>query len=147
MSEEQLFDQTAVVHCLRCNVRLKVASDRNEDARLLRHAAGPVGYCANCAVTEWLKTTEGIGDLIDRPRCQTCGRNPAAKMGEPKCTCEHPKLHSVAEILALPHVQQLVHTIMAVGHADAKPDEIDWLEVAANWSLPLTERKKRKRKR
>ena len=79
----------------------------NPDARLLRQAAK--GYCVNCAVTEVFQGTEVLQSLIE--------------------------LQGGPEALRYEHIQQQFANVMRVGLADAFPDEIDWLEVIANWEL------------
>lgn len=48
------FSGNDVAPCQRCGVPCRVASSTNPDARLLKHAPTPEGFCPNCAVTEFL---------------------------------------------------------------------------------------------
>jgi hypothetical protein len=94
--------------CKRCGAPCAVAEMRNADARFLRHAKVPEGYCASCAVTEWLFVM-GLRE--------TSIPNPA--------------------VLRLPHVQEQMAVILRNAHADMVPAEIDWEQVIANWNLPF----------
>lgn len=135
---------TQAANCERCGVRCVVKGSANADARLLKYADVPAGYCVNCAVTAWFKMIEPVREIMDNPRCQVCGKHKSNEYDRHRqCSCEHPKFHSPQEMIMLPHVQAIFSQILAAGHADAKPDEIDWLEVAANWDLPF-ERRRRK---
>lgn len=84
---------------------------------------------------------------MENPRCHGCSGYRQEHYGSKQCRCAKPQFHSPQEIIALPHVQAIFAQILAVGHADAKPDEIDWLEVAANWDLPIQSPKNRKKNR
>ena len=50
--------------CDRCGDPCRVARKRNPDAKMLRHAAVPVGNCINCAVAEWFVVT-GLRETTD----------------------------------------------------------------------------------
>jgi hypothetical protein len=95
--------------CGRCGEPLQVADRRNPEARLLRHAKVPRGLCANCALTQFLLTTEPISNLIK----------------------------AQPEVLRLPHVQAQVKAVLVANQADASPDEISWERIIANWHLPV----------
>jgi hypothetical protein len=99
-------------HCLceRCSRPCRVAPDRNPEAKLLRKSAVPKGVCVNCAATEWLMNTYPCNMLLDQ---------------------------SGPEHLRHPAIQEQFAAIMASGMADARPDEIDWEAVIANWDLPI----------
>ena len=133
--------QTA--NCERCGVRLKVGPPPNPDARLLKRATIPSGVCVNCAATEWFKTIEPIREILDSPRCRKCHRSKGDAYGQ--CRCEKPQFSTPQEIVMLPHVQAIFAQIMAAGNADARPEEIDWLEVAANWDLPMPPKRRKKK--
>jgi hypothetical protein len=81
---------------------------RNENARYLRHAKAPEGYCASCAVAEWLFV-----------------------MGLRETSIPNP------DVLRLPHVQEQMAVILKSAHADMVPAEIDWEHVIAHWNLPF----------
>jgi hypothetical protein len=135
-----------IANCDRCGVRLKVGSPPNEDARLLKRATVAQGVCVNCAVTAWFQTIEPIREIMGNPRCQTCGKQKSNEYDRHRqCTCAKPKFHTPQEIVALPHVQAIFAQILAAGNSDAKPDEIDWLEVAANWDLPMPKKRKKRK--
>ncbi len=102
--------------CERCKVPLRVADDRKAEARMLRLAKTPRGYCINCAVREWFYTMrDTFRDL--RP-----------------------------EDLRLAHVQQQTALVMKAAGSDARPEEIAWEKVVADWDLPLRGAAKPKRK-
>jgi len=106
--------------CCRCGVPCHKMPG-NPEARLLRYSSDDIGYCVNCAATEFL---QGL-DVISY-------RRPRDKPFDPEC-------------FHLPHVQAQFAKILAVGKANARPEEIDWLEVVANWHLPFPKmRRKRK---
>jgi hypothetical protein len=98
-----------VIACDRCGVPLRVSRDRNEDARVLRHAAVPKGVCAGCAITRFLKTTEPLATVLRT-------RGP--------------------QLLLVPQVQQQAARVLSAGKSDADPVEIDWQAVVDRWELP-----------
>lgn len=99
-----------VLHCERCNVRIRLATRRNPDAKMLRLAKEPKGLCINCAVHNWLQNTYPVNILL-------------AKSG-PGC-------------LAHQHIRDQFTEIMRSGRADANPDEINWNLLSDNWDLPF----------
>ena len=50
-------DPTRTV-CTRCGDPCRVSGPKNPDARMLRRAKTPKGYCVNCAVAEWFVVME-----------------------------------------------------------------------------------------
>ena len=136
-----------IANCSRCGVRCVVKGPIHADARLLQYADKPEGYCVPCAVTAWFKTFDQLSEIMDNPRCQSCGGYRKDHYGAKICRCDKPKMSTPQEMISLPHVQAIFAQILAVGHADVTPDEIDWLEVAANWDLPLPEKPRRKRRK
>ena len=109
---------TSIAHCARCAVRLQRTAG-NPEARLLKRTTDDYGFCVNCAITEWLKS---LPIVSERPK--------KMRPLDPRC-------------FRFPHVQDQMARLLAVGHADANPEEIDWDEVIANWELPFPTRKKR----
>jgi hypothetical protein len=101
--------------CTRCGQALQFTGNRNPNARLLRRSAVPVGYCAACAMANFLQHTEPINMVI-------------ARRG-PSCLLE-------------PGVVDQMARMLEAGCADAKPQEIDWVSVVINWDLPFTETRK-----
>ena len=93
--------------CGRCGAVCKVATTKNEDARLLRASVKPSGYCVNCAVAEWFWVM-GCRDICPDPAS-----------------------------LRVPAIQEQFAKIMMSGKADAKPPEIDWEHVIRHWDLPF----------
>lgn len=112
MSEQLTLNLGMKCHCERCGRECQVAPGRTEEARLLRKAKEPKGYCVNCGVTLWLVNAYPINEIIE----------------------ESP--HG-PEMLLHPHIQQQFGAIMRTGNADASLEEIDWEIVVANWHLPI----------
>lgn len=110
--EEFLADVGRTCLCKRCGHLCKVAATRNPNARIMRHAKRSEGYCANCALTGWLrdKHYEPLPTLLAR---------------------------SGPQVLLSRPVQVQVYSVLRSAKADAKPEEIDWQAVVANWDLPL----------
>lgn len=107
-------------NCIRCGVRCR-KKQGSDNAKLLRHTTSDIGYCVNCGTTSFLMSLDVIS---------SSGRG--AKPFDPEC-------------LRLPHIQEQFIAVMAAGKADARPDEIDWLEVIANWHLPFPEKRGHRR--
>ncbi len=97
---------TTIVLCERCCTPCSVSPERNEQARLLRHA--DTGVCVNCAVTAFLRTMEPLASVL------------AAKG---------------PEVLLNEAAQAQFAAVLAAGFADARADEIDWRVVVAQWDL------------
>jgi hypothetical protein len=98
---------TGVVLCERCATPCKVNPDRNEAARLLRRSLS-TGVCANCGITEFLKTMEPLATVIKAKGL---------------------------DVLLIPAVQAQAAAVLAAGQADAAPEEIDWRVVVEQWDL------------
>jgi hypothetical protein len=104
-------EMEGTTQCGRCRVPVRVnAERRNPDAQMLRLSKVPKGMCVNCAVTEWLMNTYPINMQIE-------------EMGY--------------EALLNPGIQEMFGGLMESAKADARPDEINWELVVANWHLPL----------
>lgn len=98
-------------NCTRCEAPLQFrAPDRNPDARLLRKSATPDGYCAACAMANWLQHIEPLATIL--------------KTKGPSILLDRKVVGQMANVLA-------------AGCADAKPQEIDWLSVVIHWDLPF----------
>lgn len=95
--------------CGRCQIPLKVATQRDPQATMLRLATEPKGLCANCAVTEWLIVANRSGMI-------------------PEIEPQH--------FLAVP-VQEQFARLMRTAHADMNPAEINWKWVVDHWHLPF----------
>ncbi len=108
-----------IVPCGRCGVRLRVAAEQNPAARLMKRSLGPDGLCVNCAASSFFYSVEQMRQNIDR-------------FG--------------ADLFRLLHIQQQFAELMRVGCADARPEEIDWEHVIANWSLPFPATRRTRRK-
>jgi hypothetical protein len=67
----------------------------------------------NCAITQFLKTTEPISSLL-------------ANLG--------------VKVFYNPDIQEQIAHIMEAGHCDASPSEISWITVIENWELPFPKR-------
>ncbi len=108
------------VRCLRCQLSMRVrVKPGNPEALLMRHAEGGEGLCADCAATEFLYRYEHIKKSIEGKR----------------------------ELLLWEAMQSQFATLMAAGHADAAPTEINWQRVYDNWDLPFPKQKRASRKR
>ena len=67
------------IACARCDAPLQFRSpDRNPDARLLRKSKIPAGYCAACAMANWLQHTEPLKTILAK-RCQAVARSETGK--------------------------------------------------------------------
>jgi len=97
-------------NCTRCNAPLQFTGNRGPGARLLRRSATPVGYCASCAMANWLQHTEPLAATL------------AAKG---------------PQILLDRRVVDQMANVLAAGCADASPQEIDWVSVVLYWDLPF----------
>jgi len=104
-----------IAYCDRCGAPCKVADHANEEARLLKHATKPSGWCADCATTHFLQNSP-MGRLIDDPQ----------------------KLLS-------PHVRLQFAKVMLAGGADALPTELNWQRIVDNWNMPFKKPSRRKR--
>jgi hypothetical protein len=100
--------------CLRCGKLCQSRGPGNADARLLRRAES--GYCPDCAATEFLLGVDTLREMLDL-------RGPA--------------------VLRKSHYQAQFARILASGHSDAAPGEIDWERVIANWDLPFPAARRR----
>ena len=100
---------TQTCNCSRCSARCQVAGQRKRDAKMLRKAAVPRGYCVNCAFHDWLRNTYPVNMLLDE---------------------------SGPKILLYPHIREMVSGIMQSHDADAKIDEINFNLIVENWELP-----------
>jgi len=98
------------LRCERCNARVRLATRRNPDAKMLRLSTKQKGLCINCAVHDWLRNTYPVNILL-------------AKSG-PGC-------------LAHQHIRDQFTGIMRSQRADANPDEINWNLLSDNWELPF----------
>ena len=98
-------------NCTRCEAPVQFRDPpRNPDARLMRLSKVPVGYCAACAMANWLQHTEPLATIL--------------------------KTKTPAILLDRRAVDQMAN-VLAAGCADVKPQEIDWLSVVVHWDLPF----------
>jgi hypothetical protein len=116
---QQPINAIQVVPCDRCGVPCRVATESNEDARLLRKSTKPQGYCADCGVAHFLQVISPMGQLITDPAKQL--------LWEP--------------------AQKQFAEVMKAGGADLKPEEINWGKVVLDWALPFPEQTKKARRR
>lgn len=112
-------DGPRVLLCPRCGRRCRVATDGNQQARPLRKDLTGKGMCANCVVTEILSDEPFTGLL--------------------------PEGVKMTDALQLDHIQEQFGRICVVGGAAEAIEEIDWLEVIANWDLPLPKKRGRRK--
>jgi hypothetical protein len=83
---------------------------------MLKKGDGPKGLCINCAAHDVLRNLYPPNLLLAR---------------------------SGPKGLALPHVQKQFEAILQCAGTDAKPGEINWDIVIANWKLPFPHKIKR----
>ena len=103
-------DPPRSISCGRCGIALRWTEEGSPQARLLRRARRPKGWCAGCALTGFLRSTEPLAMLLrDDP-----------------------------EKLLDERIQRQVAHVLLAGQADADPAELDWLGMVLNWNLPLT---------
>ncbi|MCE5277168.1 MAG: hypothetical protein ABFD92_16695 [Planctomycetaceae bacterium] len=115
-----------IVHCDRCHVPCRTGTP-DPKARLLMLSEGPHGLCVNCAVTDFFKN-EKYGVSLEQVMRGSDLDGPTDPAACPKA-------------LALPHVQKQFSEVLRVGCAQVSPDDIDWLEIIANWHLPFPKKK------
>lgn len=109
-------------NCTRCNCPLQFTGrEPGEDARLLKLAKTPVGYCASCAMSLWLQHDP----MSDSLRHVIGAKGPS--------------------ILLDRQVIDRMANILASGCADARPQEIDWVSVVIHWDLPFARAPKRRK--
>lgn len=96
--------------CGRCGAACKVDPVAGSKATMLKRGKTPKGLCINCAAHDWLRNTYPVNLLL-------------AQSG-PKG-------------LALPHIQEQFAGLMKMANSDARPDEISWEAIIANWELPF----------
>jgi hypothetical protein len=109
-------EEIRFARCQRCNLSMRVRVQAgNPDALLMRHSETGEGLCASCAATEFLYRYDHIKSSIDGKR----------------------------ELLLWDAAQRQFASLMQAGHADAKPEEINWQAVHDNWELPFPKAKKR----
>ena len=95
-----------LTECKRCGKPCQ-GGEGNPDARLLKRSQS--GYCADCALTAFLKGTEPLGMLIEENGIDT---------------------------LRNPNFQLQILRLLIVGKSDAVIDDIDMERVIENWKLP-----------
>ena len=105
---------TGFARCQRCG-QLCRPGKGNPNSRPFRKAAS--GLCVNCAVTDFLKTTEPICGLLS-------STGPEALLN-----------------LAM---QKQFSAIMAAGNCDASPSEISWQTVVDQWDLAMPKLRSKK---
>lgn len=108
---------TTTTTCLRCGATVTfTAAIARSEARLLRHSSVPEGFCANCALTAWLRSTSPLDMLIEQQGTKT---------------------------LLNEAVQQQIGAVLRAGESDATMPEFDWGWIIAHWSLPLKAKARR----
>jgi hypothetical protein len=96
------------VTCQRCGLPLRFTGPGDPQARVLRRSAVPEGYCASCATACLLRHMEPFASMIRDP-----------------------------SVLLDPRVAVQFAAVLEAGGSDARPDEVDWRSVVANWDLPF----------
>lgn len=77
---------------------------------MLRRSKRAGGLCVNCAAHDWLRNTYPANLLL---------------------------ASSGPKTLAFPHIQEQFAGLMKMANSDARPDEINWSAIIANWDLPF----------
>jgi hypothetical protein len=108
-------DVQQVTFCQRCGAMVRLAGPGRKDAKMLRYAKQPKGYCASCAVHDWLRNTYPVNIQL---------------------------AESGPKILLHEGIRKMFSDIMRAGNADAKPDEINWNLIVENWELPFADKVK-----
>ena len=99
--------QGDAAHCKRCG-KVCQPGPGNPKARLLTRSHK--GYCANCALTAFLKQTEPLSGVLE-------SQGP--------------------EMLRAEHVRLQIARLLLVGKSDATIGEIDIESIISQWGLPL----------
>lgn len=105
--------ESEITHCQRCG-KLCQSGVGNPEARPLRRAV--VGYCADCAITHFIKDTEPLASII---------------AGGPWGPGKGPS------ILLNPHIQGDWQRLFVTGCSDADNSEINWQRVVELWDMPF----------
>ena len=111
-----------VIACSRCGAPCTLATEATEEAQLLKAATRPEtsGYCADCATTDFLQN--------QRPHlAELMASNPQGK-----------------HMLLDARVQAQFAQVMQAGHADARPEEINWQRVVDLWEMPFANKRVRR---
>jgi len=95
------------IKCQRCGRNCQ-SGNGNPEARLLKRS--DKGYCADCALTAFLKTTEPLNMLIGSQGVGT---------------------------LRNQNIRAQIANLLIVGKSDANIGEIDIERVIENWDLPV----------
>lgn len=108
------------IPCTRCGKLGQAGPPPNPEGRLMVYAqTAKNALCADCTATAFIKSTETLMYGVN--------------------------LHG-SKILLDPRIQQQFAKLMAVGKADATPEEIDWQRVVDNWELPIPKQSGKSRK-
>jgi len=95
------------VYCERCGKECQPGIG-NPEARLLKRAQK--GLCADCSLTQFLKSTEPFSELLGR-------------VG--------------VEALKAPGIKLSIARLLITGKADASIEDVNMDRVVANWNLPV----------
>jgi len=101
------------VACPRCGRPCIVRRGPRDDERPLSHSNTRKGWCANCAITRWIKETPPLSDLLASD----------GRWG----------IEGGPEALFHADIQEAVASVMRAGNCPVDPAEIDWPAVVANW--------------
>ena len=99
-------------NCKRCGKECQ-GGEGNPEARLLKRSQ--TGYCADCAITTFLKKTEPVAMIFE-------------SLGP--------------EALRNQTIQEQIADLLIIGKSDASIKEIDVERVIKNWDLPISKRLK-----
>lgn len=96
--------------CGRCGAACKVNPISGSKATMLKRSENSKGLCVNCAAHDWLRNTYPANLLLAQ---------------------------SGPRVLAFPHIQEQFAGLMKMANSDARPEEIYWDAIIANWDLPF----------
>jgi len=105
-----------LTHCLRCAAACRLGTPDPTKRAIVQASAA--GFCANCMITRFFLSIEGLRNLIEGTPARP-GLGPEIFLNAPwRETVLRPVMRGV-----------LAHTQMPEG-------SINWIEVVGNWGLP-----------
>lgn len=115
-------------------------------ARLLRISETDEGFCLDCAVTAWLRSTPPICYMLGVTECANKGERQEQEFWD-RSREEHGEKRTTPDVLLLPSIQEQIAGIMRTGKAQADPANVNWKWIVSNWDIPFPPaRRKRKAK-
>lgn len=130
-SPRQMSESTTT-ECLRCQRKLRKGGTPDPNARAIRVSA-TTGFCPDCMITHFLLGIEPLRDTI-------CGTPPRGCLHEGVMRVENGRPGLGPEIfLDQKWREQTLRPVMTalLAHTQLPWEQIDWLEVVMQWSLPF----------